>query len=1281
VAILDALDRGAVDPESSTVGRPDPVSPVVSRPCAGRGGALAGRDAELSRLLSEFRDAADSRSFRLAVVRGPAGVGRTALLRTFQARLDADGRAVLEGAAPRPLSPAFALFSGPVSAALARLRPTVPASELSAIEQRLAPLRGGAPGRDSTPEELRAAVLALLSRVACDEPIAVLLDDADAADPASRQLLSWVVSTLVAPGASQALEHPVAGGLFVLALRDDNLPPLLENLAAAASLQVSLGALDLEGVQLWLSRARAAERLLEATGGVPGRLEDLLAPGGAVDLSARRLAQLAPADRDILTALAVVGQPADAELIAAMVHRRDTAARLASLATARQAHAEPGARRTLFSPARDADRHALLELLDPASRRALQAAAAEALASRGEVESAFSLFAEAGRTSQALATGLDAAAKLADRLALESAESVLLRLSAFELPGADRARVCLALADVQERRGDVRGALASLGRARPQLAVAERRPVRARCARLCIVLGAPAAAERLARRVIAGAVDGADTAACEALGALAEARFLRGAYAEALEIAKDSADLPAPLRRALGNLRGKALLTLGRLDEAEATFRANAVEAGAAGDDVERSRALLNVGVVAHRRGDRRAALSAYREALAAGDGPFAALARANLSSLLLEDGEADEALAQAHRALGAFARLGRRKEQAHAALNLTRVHLHLGDLDRADEVARHAAHLAERVGDPYLAAGASLVSAEVALARGDFSAAPFEAAAAAFESIRSPRYRVESLLLAAEARLASHDAAGAGRDLDRAREAGADASAASRAEHRLLVAERALLLDDADAAAAALAQAREALLAEPHVERPARLYHLLGAVAEKHGDAARAEVERLKAARIVDELAARIAPERRPLFYARRHRRAILDAAGRALLEVRRPAPAPSPARTDSSPIVGDSAAMQRLAALIARVGPSSATVLVRGESGTGKELVARALHEASPRRAMPLVTVNCGALGEELLLSELFGHEKGAFTGAIRERKGRFEVADGGTLFLDEIGDISPRAQVALLRVLQERTFERVGGSRTLKVDVRVVCATNRDLEDLKARGLFREDLYYRLRGATLSLPPLRDRIEDLPLLCAHVLHRLAGEHGVPELRLSAPALEVLARYRWPGNVRELWNVLESAAMLARGETLGPEAFELYPELSASPAPAMIEMRADPGDSDKKAPPFVPGDEPAAPSGSRVEGPGAAVAPDWYSLVRSRDISLRDLRREVDVACIAAALDEGGGNISEAARLLKVKRSRLSQIVNSEPELRALCRPGTDAADGGGSDEDDDG
>ena len=238
---------------------------------------------------------------------------------------------------------------------------------------------------------------------------------------------------------------------------------------------------------------------------------------------------------------------------------------------------------------------------------------------------------------------------------------------------------------------------------------------------------------------------------------------------------------------------------------------------------------------------------------------------------------------------------------------------------------------------------------------------------------------------------------------------------------------------------------------------------------------------------------------------------------------------------------IIGDSGKMQEVLALVHRVSSSNATVLIRGESGTGKELIARAIHYNSPKRDGPFIKVNCAALPESLLESELFGHEKGAFTGAVSSRIGRFEAADKGTIFLDEIGDLSPSIQVKLLRVLQEREFERLGSNKTIKVDVRIIAATNRDLEGAIKDGRFREDLYYRLNVVPISIPPIRERREDLPSLIDHFIRRFSQENRKSITGLTREVREALLRYNYPGNVRELENILERAVVLARGPVIG--------------------------------------------------------------------------------------------------------------------------------------------
>ena len=255
-----------------------------------------------------------------------------------------------------------------------------------------------------------------------------------------------------------------------------------------------------------------------------------------------------------------------------------------------------------------------------------------------------------------------------------------------------------------------------------------------------------------------------------------------------------------------------------------------------------------------------------------------------------------------------------------------------------------------------------------------------------------------------------------------------------------------------------------------------------------------------------------------------------------------------------DFSNIIGNSGPMQRVYEAVAQVARTNTTVLIRGESGTGKELVAQAIHYNSTRARKPFIKVSCAALPESLIESELFGYEKGAFTGAAERRKGRFEMAQAGTLFLDEIGDVHLATQVKLLRVLQEREFERLGGVEPVKVDVRLVAATNKDMEQAIAQGTFREDLFYRLNVFVIYIPPLRERKPDVLLLADHFLQRFAQEHGKDIRRIATPAIDMLTAYHWPGNVRELQNVIERAVLVADGQVI--HAHHLPPTLQTAEA-----------------------------------------------------------------------------------------------------------------------------
>lgn len=346
---------------------------------------------------------------------------------------------------------------------------------------------------------------------------------------------------------------------------------------------------------------------------------------------------------------------------------------------------------------------------------------------------------------------------------------------------------------------------------------------------------------------------------------------------------------------------------------------------------------------------------------------------------------------------------------------------------------------------------------------------------------------------------------------------------------------------------------------------------------------------------------------------------------------------------------IIGEEPQILQVFRLIDRIAPSETTMLLVGESGTGKELIAEAVHRQSRRADGPFVKVNCAAFVEELLLSELFGHEKGAFTGAVSAREGRFERAHGGTIFLDEIGDISPKTQVALLRVLQEGTFESVGGTETRSVDVRVVAATNCDLDSMVREGTFRLDLYYRLKGFVIEMPPLRERRQDIPRLLQHFAQCFSGSHVAPSF--SDEVVQFLARYRWPGNVRELENFVRSVLLFAEGDQIEMEHIVQFREFFSE------------DDIDETLPRIDPEVEIAA-ALEEAETWSDGVEPETALVdqVIADECSLAGLKKRLELKCIKKAMRKTGGNITQAARILQMKRPRLSQIVNGTPELLEL-------------------
>jgi DNA-binding NtrC family response regulator/tetratricopeptide (TPR) repeat protein len=801
--------------------------------------------------------------------------------------------------------------------------------------------------------------------------------------------------------------------------------------------------------------------------------------------------------------------------------------------------------------------------------------------------------------------------------------------------GGDSYEVMLTLGRATTARGDLTTAAIALAKA------LERAPSRE--------LGARAAAEMAELCYTAGRLDDARRHADDAL-------------ARAGSLAT---------RLSARNVLGKLLLATSSWSEAEQHFAADACDATCGGDLVAELRARLNRAIALLSSGRRDEAWDMLASVLAdgerRGEERATAFALANLATIATVRHEYRAALDLWARSIDALRRLGDKLRLSRLITNLAELRLKLGLVAEAEQALAFG-RMACGPGMPAARfAHFSVVAARIHLARGRTIEAATEIAAAIGSASSSSHGSTlgDCHLVAARIALDDGDLSRARRALGKAKDEVTEAP--SRAELALLRATLARAAGDefASLAEEALELAREA---EDH-ELTRETHVLLHHAAVLGGDDLRARAHLAAAASLRDKVAGALPDELRGPFLARR------DLAPLAKLESEVGAPAApavclrcgSPgcagcarprlavavrpaeaARGVAAParrIVGVTPAIQALRGAIHKVGRTDATVLVQGESGTGKELVAEAIHEASARRGAPLVKVNCAALVETLLLSELFGHEKGSFTGAAARRRGRFELADGGTLFLDEIGDISPKTQVALLRVLQDHTFERVGGASPIKVDVRVVCATHRDLRAMVARGDFREDLYYRLRGVVLEVPALRRRLADLPALAEAILERVADERRAPALHLSDRAAQALARHTWPGNVRELENALRAAAVFAESEVIeledlthNVEGLRDLDELVEGPVTLRAAATAE---APRRTPTTPPGDEPAG-----------SVTDVAYASVRA-GVSLFDMKRQIEHDCIARALAETGGNITRAAALLGMKRPRLSQLV----------------------------
>lgn len=1281
--------------EETSERRPALIPPQLGHASFVTGAAVGcpGRESELAQLEQAARSISRE---QLVLVEGTTGIGKSRLLGELRSRVRLDGGVVLEGRCEP--GRAFGPFAEIVDRAL-RFLDEVGASQRPGAVRSLDGLGCGHgchrlwhqhadatasaridDGSGASPETIAFerkmrffdSVAGLLREVSAVRPPVVLLHQLERADEGTLELLTFLVDggALVGPRPSAAA--PGLRALFVGTLRSDagtGVRAYIEQLQGLSACQrMLLGPLDSAGLRAYLTSDETIERLLARTGGNPDILDLLLEADPLTQRSRveRRLSRLDDEGRALLDALAVLGRPATLESLTRVAALEPAAIHALRAGRAAFAGCDLVSRTLLdgevrFVFEREAQRIEVYALIGTAARREMHARAVEVCAEEFAREDAVRHAISTGDVERASALALAAAASLSARHAHTEAAALLESLVAVA-PNAPR-EIRVELIDLHRVAGNYRAAIVH-ARALAEGAPDDARDA-ARFGHLLLVAGelAPAQLELARALTLAEAqVLAGDAAApmlvTELQSQLAELLYRRGRYAEAhgwAERALDAARASGAARIEVQarNILGKLALAQKEPEHAAQLFEENQAHARHAGLAHLEAQALTNLAIAHLLRNDLGAAeehcLRAIDLATLASDTRDRAIATENLAVLAHLRREYDRALEHYLTAVKLLKRLGNRSMLVRLARNLGELYLSLGDRESARSFCDHAAHLAGPGTPPPVTAERLVLRGRIEAAEGntDAARAAFEGVVEIYEELGDVRVIDVRLELAMVA-ITDGDLGNARRML--AQVPPQDGKRGAQLAYVEALLERAHGGD-------AIAAAQSAVLSAERNGDDEKLLPALALLAtvlldaEETGLAARA-LERAQAA---DERLSRHVPREAAAGWAERTIRVELGALATRLAAaapVRRDstlptrhstpgnvgAPSLRPRERRHHAIVGSSPGVQQVLSVIEKVAPHDTIVLVRGESGTGKELVAEAIHNGSSRAGKPLVKVNCAALVETLLLSELFGHERGAFTGAQARKKGRFELADGGTLFLDEIGDISPKTQVALLRVLQEREFERVGGTQPIRVDVRIVCATHRDLEKMVREGSFREDLYYRLRGVTIDMPALRRRLSDLPALAQRLLGRIAEERSEAPKSLTDAALSLLAQHRWPGNVRELENVLRSATLFAEADVLDAADLGAFAEC-VLPAEARVEGGAAAGEG------VV----------------GTDIEHLVYERVRQGATSLFEMKKNLERECIVRALEETNGNITRAASLLGMKRPRLSQLVK-EYELGDL-------------------
>jgi transcriptional regulator with GAF, ATPase, and Fis domain/lipopolysaccharide biosynthesis regulator YciM len=1056
-----------------------------------------------------------------------------------------------------------------------------------------------------------------------------------------------------------------------------------------------------ESVREFLADPQVVRRFIESTGGDPRRLGELVdsLPQDVQNFWLFRYERLESLEQTLLNVLAVAGEPLVVDTLHAAMSLLNASEffgrSLRHLTELGFAERKISAGSIWIHIESREFGHAVVETLDDDRRREIHQALAEAELSGGNSEPSAEFLAHHYLGAENVAAGFDygktAARQLISKRAYDRAQQLLESLLDFAEDPDDLRQVHAQLVEVHTALGNQRKALAHCAKLE---AFVDDTPSVARLhcqsGQLLIRIGEyDRAIDRFvsAAELTAQEVDFREIW-IEAKRGEGEAMFSQGRHQlaeeraveviEQIEDARDQDDrdrghLDMSLLHAR-NLIGKVTVLRGECEKGRSIFDKNRALATEWGWDDEVARAEANLGLICLQEKNFGEALERLERARQIARSP-AAIPRAyvflNMGIVHQRNGHYEEALRHYLESLRASRQEGEEASYSLAAYNLVTLYQDIGAFDRALAIVEHLdgrqsdGNASQFVGNlPTTVLGSILLDKR-----------QYEQALAVFarltdsddQSSASSLPVREALLRSVEAHLAIGQTKVAERIIEEFElpEDG-DKQPQLEALYDLARASLGLKNGDTDVALSVGREAANRARAAGHRRDALRICFVLATALHLEDRSEEAKVLLERELLELKERASEIPQAHRAEFFAVPLHQELVELMGELKGEVPEefeiaadePAPVAQPEapvtddpafvrwRSRYKEIIGEDPRLHQLFRVIDRVAESDSPVLLQGESGTGKELMAEAIHTHSKRVDGSMIKVNCAAFVEDLLLSELFGHVKGAFTGAVADKMGRFERADAGTIFLDEIGDISPKTQVALLRVLQEGTFEKVGGSETQSVDVRVVCATNKNLEEMVKRGEFRLDLYYRLKGVVMEMPPLKQRRQDIPRLVAHFVRAYAG--GQKPKNVSKDVMKFLSAYSWPGNVRELQNFVKSILLFVEGDTVEMSHVHEFSEFFAD------------GEVDLELPEIdyeVELEDYEAP-GETFEDPEEALVDQ----IIAEGLSLASIKKRLELESIRRALIETGGNITRAAEILQMKRPRLSQIVNSTDVLLAL-------------------